>query len=162
MVLNRQVLHEMNKILSFCACSAFAISSDATSSLERLKSARSQRRKIGRILGNCGVNNDRAIHGYWRHAPAAWAWHGASLSTNNLQWCHSCPGGSETAWCLHICNLYTKLELGFKAFTSSKDICHSNSHFTANFENTQEAGTLSELSLQIFFSFSQCYTSELI
>ena len=101
-------------------CSVFAISSDATSSLERLKSARSQRRKIGGILGNCGVNNDRAVHGYWRHAPAAWAWHGASLSTNNLQWCHSCPGGSETAWCLHICNLYTKLELGFKVFTSSK------------------------------------------
>ena len=124
MVLNRQLLHEMNKILSFCACSAFAISSDATSSLERLKSARSQRRKIGGILGNCGVNNDRAIHGYWRHAPAAWAWHGASLSTNNLQWCHSCPGGSETAWCLHICNLYTKLELWFRAFTSSKNSCH--------------------------------------
>ena len=61
MVLNRQLLQEMNKILSFCACSAFAISSDATSSLERLKSARSQRRKIGGILGNCGVNNDRAL-----------------------------------------------------------------------------------------------------
>ena len=137
MILNRQLLHEMNKILSFCACSAFAISSDATSFLERLKSARSQRRKIGGILGNCGVNNDRAIHGYWRHAPASWAWHGASLSTNNLQWCHSCPGGSETAWCLHICNLYTKLELWFKAFTSSKNNCHcqilrEDSHITAN------------------------------
>ena len=67
MVLNRQLLHEMNKILSFCACSAFAISSDATSSLERLKSAHGQRRKIGRnfCIRNCGVNNDSARLGYW-------------------------------------------------------------------------------------------------
>ena len=44
-----------------------AVSSDATSSLERLKSAHGQRRKMGRnfYIRNCGVNNDRARLGYW-------------------------------------------------------------------------------------------------
>ena len=89
------------------ACPVLAVSSDATPSLERLKSAQGQRRKIGGIFRFVIAVLTMTVHALDTsplmacHAPAAWAWRGASLGglfcINSLQWCHPCPGRQRAA-----------------------------------------------------------------